>query len=240
MVGRSRMMSPHNMVMKHLTLFTLVTLTALSFTRRGLAQGVTYLSNLHTPWTQIGIGDIHGVFRGGTQYGSYAAHFTTGAGSFSLNAITLEFIGVGGLQQLRVQLFHEMQSGDVLLGNLGNPVVNPTPTQWPQYTTFFDFSPVQGVNLNAFSRYSVVLSMPASSPTDAGLLFTEPSAYYRSRDGWTMGVTTSGNPYASGEYLVMAVSATPVPEPDTTVVLISGVMILVGAKLIRRVGVLLI
>ncbi len=236
--------------MKHFTLFALVALTALSFTTRGLGQGTIYVSNLHTPWTEGGIGDIHGVFRGGAPYGSYTAHFTTGTGTYSLKAITLEFefdsgypAGVSAPQELAVQLFHQTASGNVLLGNLGNPIGNPTPTQWPRssnpnaYTTFFDFTPVPGMNLNPFSEYSLVLSMPAGSPVDAAVLFARSSAF-TSRDDWTMGVTTSGNPYENGEYLVMAVNATLVPEPDTAVLLSTGLMVLLGRKVSRSVRIL--
>lgn len=232
--------------MKHSIIPALAALTAISFTARGLAQGTIYVGNLHTPWTEGGIGDIHGVFRGGTPYGPYTAHFTTGSGTYSLNAITLEFEfdsgypeGVSAPEQLAVQLFRQTANGNVLLGNLGNPIANPTPTQWPEssnpnaYTTFLDFTPDRGMNLNPLAEYSVVLSMPAGSSVDAAVVFAK-SSIFTSRDGWALRETTSGNPYESGEYLVMAVNATLVPEPDTADLLSSSLIILLGWKVSRR------
>jgi hypothetical protein len=55
------------------------------------AQAALYVSNMGNVWTQGGIGDIHNLFPGGNPYGTNIARFTTGAGNFSLNAITLEF-----------------------------------------------------------------------------------------------------------------------------------------------------
>lgn len=189
--------------MRHFTFLTLIALTALLETRCGLAQGTVYISNLG--WTYEGIGDIQPIFRGGVPYGSYTAHFKTGADTYSLNAITMEFesdaaypAGNSPPVQLEVQLFHETPSGNVLIGNLGNPVVNPKRTPWPPsphnaYTTFWDFTPVLGINLNPSSKYSLVLSMPASSPVDAAVLFAMDSSY-TSRRGWTMSPTTSASP----------------------------------------------
>jgi hypothetical protein len=139
--------------------------------------------------------------------------------------------------QLEVQLFHETPSGNVLIGNLGNPVVNPKRTPWPPsphnaYTTFWDFTPVLGINLNPSSKYSLVLSMPASSPVDAAVLFAMDSSY-TSRRGWTMSPTTSASPYEQGEYLVMAVNASVIPEPDLAVLLSCGFIVLWGGKASR-------
>jgi len=189
-------------------------------------EATQFISNLDEPWTEGGIGDIEALFPGGAHTGNDTNHFTTGAGSFSVNSITLEFeddssypAGVSAPQWVNVQLFQKVGVANILLGSFGNPVVNPTPTQWPQsshplaYTTFFDFSPIGQINLNSNSQYSVVLSVPANSPVDAGLMFAEPG--YTSPTDWTMSSTTSGNPYITAHdyYLVMAVDATATPEP---------------------------
>ena len=185
-------------------------------------EAIIFVSNLGDFWTEAGIGDIEGLFPGGNHYGTDTAFFTTGAGNFSVNAITLEFAddsSYSAPQWVNVQLFQQTGRGNLLLGSFGNPVVNPTPTQWPQsshpnaYTTFIDFSPLGQINLNSFSQYSVVVSMPAKSPVAAALMFANSSAY-TSPANWTMSATTSGNPYALGEYLIMAVNATSVPEPS--------------------------
>jgi hypothetical protein len=237
--GSAFYVRPYCTIMKRRILITLVTLTTMCFRQHILAQGVVCVSNLGHAWTQPGIGDIHGLFRGGTPYGSDTAYFTTGADNFLVNAITLEFendssypAGTSAPQWVSLQLFQQTGGGNRLLGTLGNPVVDPTPTPWPEsanpnaYTTYFDFSSLEPINLNPFSQYSVVVSMPANSPVDAALLFTRSS--YISPVGWTMYPTTSGNPAAAGEYLVMAVEATSVPEPGSIVILVSGFIILSG------------
>jgi hypothetical protein len=174
-----------------------------------------YLSNLDTLWTSVGIGDIHGLFPGGPPYGTDTARFTTGSGGgFSLNAITLEFDAVPPSPQwenISIQIFQ--QAGNLLLGSFGNPVVNPKPTQWPGYTTFIDFSPLESLYLNPVTQYSLVLSVPANSPSGAALLFARSPVYATPTD-WIMSSTISGNPYATGEFLKLAVEATLIPEPS--------------------------
>ncbi|MHB8522347.1 MAG: PEP-CTERM sorting domain-containing protein [Limisphaerales bacterium] len=223
--------------MKALILITLLTLTATCFTDPILAQGAMAISNLGHAWTQPGIGDIHGLFPGGTPYGVDTAHFTTGAGNFSVNAITLEFendsgypAGTSAPQSVSLQLLQETGGTNLLLGSFGNPVVNPTPTPWPRsanhnaYTTYYDFPSLAPMYLSPFSRYSLIVSMPATSVVAAALLFTRVS--YTSSVGWMMYPTTSGDPAAAGEYLVMAVEATSVPEPGSIVILLAGLVIL--------------
>ena len=197
-----------------------------------------YVGNLSNMWTEGGIGDIHGLFPGGTPYGTDTVRFTTGVGSFSINSITLEFesdsgypAGLAAPQWITIQLFQ----GGSLLGNFGNSVVDPRSTQWPHslnpvaYTQFIDFSPLQPITLNPLTQYSIVAGMPANSPVSAALLFTRSSAYTAS-GGWLMGETTTGNPFASGEYLVMALDATPVPEPNTPALLLGGFIVLIGGR----------
>jgi hypothetical protein len=187
-------------------------------------EATQFISNLDEQWSGGGMGEIEGLFREGVPYGSMTSHFTTGAGSFSVNAVTLEFHFTSSYpttapQWVNVQLFQTGGVADILLGSFGNPVVNPSPTQWPQssrpnsYTTFIDFSPIGQINLDSNSQYSLVLSVPANSPVTAALMFAKPG--YTSPTDWTMSATTSGNPYitAHGYYLVMAVDATATPEP---------------------------
>ncbi len=199
------------------------------------AQGTfCYVSNLDNRWTQGGIGDIHNLFRGGIPYGNDTARFVTGAGSSSVNAITLEFYfesgypaGSAAPQWLSIQLFQ----GDSLLGSFGNPALDPRQTQWPQslnpiaYTQFIDFSPLQPITLNPFTEYSIIAGMPAESPVAAALLFTKSPAYTTASD-WTMGATTTGNPFASGEFLVLEVQASAVPEPSFPALCAAGAALL--------------
>jgi len=196
------------------------------------AKAALYVSNMGNLWTQGGIGDIHNLFPGGNPYGTNIARFTTGTGNFSLNAITLEFYsGFYAPQWVNVQLFRHTAGGDVFLGSLGNPVLNPTPTQWPQssnpasYTAFVDYSPLTQFNLDPLSQYNVVVSMAANSPATAALLFTRSFAYTTPTD-WVMGFTSSDNPYAAGENLVMGVYATLVPEPNSVALLFGGLILI--------------
>ena len=210
------------------------------------AEAVSVVSNLGNIWPQNGtIGDIHGVFRGGTPYGSDTASFTTGAGTFSLNSITLEFefgSSFSSPQWLEVQLFQNVGGAQVFVGNLGNAVANPTPTQWPQsptrnaYTEFFDYSPDGSIELDPFSQYYVTISMPANSPVNAALMFTRSGAY-TSEDGWTMGPTVSGDPFAAGEYLKLGVDASQVPDAaNTTLLLIIGLGVIAGWRMFGKAG----
>lgn len=210
------------------------------------ANATPTLSNLGDPWTEGGIGDIHALFPGGTPYGTDAANFGTGAGSFSVNAITLEFefdssypAGASAPHALNIELFQQTGSTSTLVGSFGNPTVNSQPTQWPQssfspaYTTFYNFSALVSIRLNPFSSYSLVISDPATSSVDAALLFTRSSAYTTTA-GWTMSPTTAGDPSAAGEYLVMAVDATQVPDgANTAVLLAGGFILLIGFRLFR-------
>lgn len=208
------------------------------------ANATPTLSNLGDPWTEGGIGDIHALFPGGTPYGTDAANFGTGAGSFSVNAITLEFefdssypAGASAPQALNIQLFQQTGGSSTLVGSFGNPTADSQSTQWPKssnpnaYTAYYDFSALGSIRLNPFSQYSLLISDPATSSVDAALLFTRSSAYTTTA-GWTMGLTTAGDPYAAGEYIVMAVDATPVPDgANTAVLLAGGFVLLIGCRL---------
>ena len=209
---------------KHRFLGLVVVLTVVMVAQK--MEAAQFLSNLSNLYTTGGIGDIEGLYAGGAHYGDYTIPFTTGAGNFSVNTITLEFnfiatypAGVSAPQWVNVQLFHTVGVNNTLIGSFGNPVSDPVPTQWPQsshpnaYTTFIDFSPLAQINLSPFSQYSVVLSVPANSPVNYALLVFDTSTNYISTAGWTMSATTSGNPYAKGEFLAFAMDATPTPEP---------------------------
>ena len=203
------------------------------------AQGTLYVSNLGNQWTEGGIGDIHPLFPGGAPYGNDTAHFTTGVGNFLLNTITLEFefditypAGPSAPQWVSIQLFQ----GGSLLGTFGNPAIDPEPTQWPKssipsraYTQFINFFSLQPITLNPFTQYSIIAGMPTNSPVSAGLLFTKSSAYTTASD-WTMDATTAGDPFASGEFLVLGVQASAVPEPNSVVLDIAGSLILIWVR----------
>lgn len=202
------------------------------------AQSVSYLGNLEYtyPYAEGGIGDIHNLFAGGMPYGTDSVDFTTGRGYFSLDSVTLEFLTASGIatnsssaQWINLQLFQNSGGHESLLGSLGNPVLDLRQTPWPEswnpntYTSFIDFSPVQPITLSPSCTYSIVASMPTNSPELAALLFTTVSVYDTPTD-WAMGATMSGDPYAAGEYLIMAVQATQIPEPGTVTLLLLGLI----------------
>jgi hypothetical protein len=199
--------------MKNSRLLLIVSVTLGLSSNSQRTQAITYLGNLDHPGIPGIIGDIQGLFPGGEHYGNDTVSFTTGAGSFSLNAVTFEFQAFS--ERLSVQLF---QSGS-LLANLGNPELDPRATRWPGYTHFFDFSPLRAITLAPFTEYSLVLSMPADQPDTVGLLFTTSPAD-TALAGWTMGPTITGSPSAAGEHLVVAVDAAPVPETNSAALLL--------------------
>jgi hypothetical protein len=193
------------------TCVALLTATLILFAPQREACATVYVSNLDNQFSG-GIGDIHGLFPGGIPYGNDIAHFKTGAGLYTLNFVTLEFYS--GWQYINAQL---VQNG-IVLGQLGNPQVNPKQTQWPGRTTFINFYPNTTLQLNASTSYDVLLSNPVGSGGDAALLFSVSSAY-SSPAGWSMTPTSSDNPFAVGQFLKLAIEATLVPEPTPTLLL---------------------
>jgi hypothetical protein len=189
------------------------------------ASAIIYVSNLNDVWTESGIGDFTALFPGSAYNGSVTTDFLTGDGYYSLNTLTLEF-GLGTTaaapQYMNIQLF----DGSSLVGTLGNPVANPQPTHWPGTTEFFDFSPQQPIILSPCTDYTMVASLPASSPIDATVLSTD-SYDFVGADGWFLGDST----YST---LDIAVDATPVPEPGTASLWLSGLAVVLGRRLFHR------
>ncbi len=201
------------------------------------AQADVYVSNLENRFPQ-GIGEIHNIFPGA---GSYTARFSTGGGgAYTVNTVTLEFFITSGLfapnswTNASVELFQQTGgiptgtnvSGTLKVGSFAHPTPNPTPTQWPEgsvspdsYTAFFDFQPIERIALLPQTEYLLRVSMPASSQTAAGLLFSKTPGY-RASDDWKMLPPTQ----FSLDYLKFAVDATPIviPEPATLMLALLG------------------
>jgi hypothetical protein len=203
-----------------------------------------FLSNLGNHFPLDGIGDIHNLFPGSY---SFTACFTTGDAAFTLNAVTLELyddrtlFAPNSWTNLSLRLYEALGSQKILLGELGSPTINPTPTQWPigstgpngPYTTYVDFHPVQGVELGPFMQCLVQISDPPASPSSAGLLFSFSSQYTTPTD-WGMNPTVSGSPTGegNGEFLKLAVDATEVPEPSS----VGLTLIYIAALTLGRLG----
>jgi hypothetical protein len=209
----------------------------------GGVWGGDYLSNLGNRWVDPGnpgansIGDGHTLL---TEYDPFVGRFFTGLRSagtaipamkeaeqspartnpikvvaFELHSVTFEFIW-GHLQawsNVNVKVYQLVGDESKLLGDLGNPAVNPALTQWPESlnpsfcTTYVDYHPLSQILLQPLSEYSVVLSVPSDSPPNFGLLFSVSSNYVTTTD-WRMGATTTHYPWADGEFLKLAVGAT--------------------------------
>lgn len=211
-----------------------------------------YLSNLGNRWIDpsnpdvMSIGDIHTLFGA---VGPFAVQFFTGSQSaqtnsarltaavseaigtnsvsviaFELNSVTYEFIG--GRSQpwsdVSVGLYQKVGEQSILTSALGNPTVNPKPTQWPGSTTYVDYHPPTELLLMPNSEYSVALSVPYSYPPNFGLLFTLSSNYISSAD-WRMGTTTTHDYWAAGEFLKIAIAATVIQATNSSNIDLSGV-----------------
>jgi hypothetical protein len=192
-----------------------------------------YLSNLANKWTDpVSIGDIEVL---DYWYGPFIVYFSTGSGlidtgfdkiregvpalpvstnvaeTFQLNSVTFEFLGSPTSPwtniSMTIQIYQQVGSNSVLVGDLGTDTVNPTPTQWPKSTTFIDFHPLTNIVLQPSSEYFVSLSEPPNFPDVFGLLFTF-SPYYVTSTDWRMGITTTHVPVPYTEYLKFAVNAT--------------------------------
>jgi hypothetical protein len=202
------------------------------------------------PTCHCSIGDIHGLISG---YDPYQVQFFTGARSvetdvpglhtvetvaigtnlvsvtgFELNSVTFEFI-YGHDQpwsNANVKIYQGIADQRQLLGQLGNPAVNPKPTQWPESvnprfcTTHVDYFPLTEIILQPSSEYSLVLT-EAGSPS-LGLLFSLSSDFVTTTD-WRMGVTTTHNPWAAGEFLKVGIDATAILKTNSPNVALSSV-----------------
>jgi hypothetical protein len=184
-------------------------------------RAAVYLSNLENRFEGGGIGDIGGVPNNWT---SVAAGFTTGAGSFKLNSVTLEFyLNTSDFPpppywtNAVVHLYQQRGNERLLLGSLKSPTLNPLPTQWPQpsamfpgsYTAYVDFHPLNQTILHGSSTYVVDISDPPISSTPLALIFSG-SSNYTSAGEWKMAPTV--RPFETGvSFLNLAVSADAVP-----------------------------
>ncbi len=215
--------------------FTIAVSAASLFSNLNRAGADSYISNLGDRWmgqTPQEIGDIHAL-----STGEFDARFSTGAGAFSMNSVTLEFIGLPGadaLANVNVVLFQELGSQKTQIGAFATPTVNPTPTQWPHGTTYLDFHPVAATSLQPFSEYSVAIyETSLKPPLDVGLLFTLSSKFTTPTD-WRIGPTTTHDPFAGGEFLKFAADATLVPEPRLSGLILTGGVALATALARQR------
>jgi hypothetical protein len=221
-------------------------------------SATAYVSNLGDVWQQGGIGDIEALTPGA----AYAGSFSTGAGAFNLNFVSLEFFDSTPQtwNNVVVQLYQQVGFQVNFVGNLGNPVADSTPTQWPQssassnggsYTTYVDLSPITPITLASSStspaaNYYLTVSGPTNGPSGgvAALMFAG-SYNYATPTDWHMyltytgtfdGTTVSGVPFGGGDTrypLKLAVDATLIPEPCTAVIILGFGFFAIGMRRVR-------
>jgi hypothetical protein len=199
------------------------------------------ISNLNQVWTQGGMGNFETVLPGL----GYGFMFGTGATPYMLNTVTFEMINGGSPATLDVQLYAlqgslvHIEPNLVLAGQLGNPVIDSRLTQWPDYTSFIDFTPLTSIMLAPDTFYLIAVTEPVNGDDSNALTFNFNRSYTVSGDwslprgsfpywsylglpalppsppnGWET-ETTSGS-------LMLEVDATPVPEPCTSMLLLLG------------------
>src|SRR5436190_4845603 len=208
------------------------------------------------------IGDCHWLF---SLYQPFAVQFFTGSGSdeskfikmhtgippvgvtnltlthFKLDSATFEFLWghAQAWSNVNVQLYHQVGKENVLIGELGNPVVNSAKTQWPESvnpafcTTYVDYHPLSEILLEPSAAYWLSLTVASDHP-GLSLLFGLSPKFVTSTD-WRMGVTTTHDPWAAGEYLKFAVGATANIETNVPTLDVSDVRLLcnkVGANIV--------
>ncbi len=220
--------------MKKLSRFLLAVLAISSGTPKLCAT--EFISNLGNLWPNQGIGPCASLLPGN---GGQAAYFSTGAASFTLNSITLEFLvapDYGEWNSVDLQIYQQVGIAPYpqysLIGNLNNPTVDGRPTQWPQgrfpnmYTLFIDFHPVGQIGLEPLTAYRVIASVPASSSVIADVLLTESTDYVAATD-WGMTLLYPAN-------LKFSVDATIVPEPNALALTILGCLLGFSVQPVRR------
>src|SRR5262245_48823935 len=98
-------------------------------------RATQYLTNLEDPPPYSpAIGAIQTVIPGHTLYGVFTTGTSApGTSAFELNFITLENVSssLSIAATLQLQLLQKVGSQFISVGQLGNPVANPTATQWP-------------------------------------------------------------------------------------------------------------
>jgi hypothetical protein len=211
--------------------------TLLLFTCSAKVMAAMMISNLGVPWPEPGtIGDIQTIF----SQQSFGMSFQTGNTPYQIDSITVEHFeySASAARDLDLQIFRigGLQSFPYpdtlpvsLVGELGNPVVDPRPTQWPGLTTFVTYTPVTAFTLEPNTPYMIAATWPTNNPGWASLLFA-PGSYLVSGDWSESGRLTSqwvnlGDgwwQYSSMYNLKLEVNATTVPEPCSPLLILLG------------------
>lgn len=209
----------------------IVLLVVLIFPCRTKAED--YLNNLanifqdgpNPPGTSIG--DCENLYPNGW----YAVQFFTGGSSsnvlsFQLNWVTFELLGNHLLPfaDVYVELYQQVGTDSILLGELGSPAIDPRRTEWPEgssgeCTTYVDYCPSKPMCLQTNSEYLVTLSTTTFRDDIwfPVLIFTLKTNYV-TMGGWQLGSTTASNVFLdqNEEWLKFAIDVTPTPNPSSS------------------------
>lgn len=213
------------------------------------AHADVLVSNLDERWTDQGIGEIHGVFA--SPFSGWAGVFTTGAGQYRLDSITLEHAHWGTLAippgfRLRLYAsaeFPPLTAASSLLLELGNPTLNATPSQFPGFSQRVDYHAPTPFNLDPETTYWATTYLPSGAP-DAALMFVhstgdigEPgwSLSDFGRVGYEVDSEVVWNVSGFGQdVLKFSVNGTVVPEPSRWAMGLVGIgLLLVPYRLLR-------
>lgn len=196
------------------------------------ASAEVLVSNLDERWTVPGsIGDINDVVS--DPYSGPVGVFRTGTGRHLLTSVTLEHAFWKTLPvspQFRILLFARAEVAPPgpeaqILAELQHPVVDPTPTQFPDFSQRVEYSSLDPVMLEADTTYWLGAYLPPGSP-GAALMFVF-STGERGLDGWSISdfshagfadengtVSWSLSSFGlSSSMLKFAVNGVAVPEP---------------------------
>jgi len=196
------------------------------------ASAEVLVSNLDERWTVPGsIGDINEVVS--DPYSGPVGVFRTGTGRHLLTSVTLEHAFWRTLPvspQFRILLFARAEVAPPgpeaqILAELQHPVVDPTPTQFPDFSQRVEYSSLDPVMLEADTTYWLGAYLPPGSP-GAALMFAF-STGERGLDGWSISdlshagfadengiVSWSLSSFGlSSSMLKFAVNGVAVPEP---------------------------
>ena len=153
--------------------------------------------------------------------------FSTGPARATLNSVTVNhwfYDAANPPQHFQVRIYRaDYTPGNpvpemVLLGELGNPTVAPTPMEGlPGQYTYVAYSPAADLILEPSTSYAVTIGEALDGSVEAAVLFTS-SASYDAMENWSLGGDLEGLDLgtfqiwwpASG-HLMFALDATPMP-----------------------------
>jgi hypothetical protein len=154
--------------------------------------------------------------------------FSTGPGRFKLNSVTLEhwfYDPANPPQHFQVRIYqpnYALGNPDPtmqLVGELGNPTVDPTPAGgFPGQFTFVVYSPATDLILEPSTLYAVIIGEALEGSIEAAVLFTSSSSY-NGAGNWSLGGDLEGLDLGTSQiwwptagHLMFALDASPAPE----------------------------